>query len=176
MFKCGDKNTKYFQVKAKARINQNTITYLKNEEGVWLQKRKNLREHIYDYLKKLLTSIKPIWLENLKFINPIITEDGNKNLVAIITLDELKSVVFGINPNKSSGPDGFIPEFYQKNWDIIKRDLPEVINKLHKNPSELQYLNYSIITLIPKVKSPSNIINYRPISLCNVICKSFQKL
>lgn len=41
--------------------------------------------------------------------------------------------------------------------------MPEVVNK-------------TAIVLIPKVKNPQNITQYRPISLCNVICKICSKV
>ena len=37
-------------------------------------------------------------------------------------------------------------------------------------------LNYTHIVLIPKIKSPEKISNYRPISLCNVIYKIIFKV
>ena len=48
----------------------------------------------------------------------------------------------------------------------------------------LDFLNFGIsppkfnethITLVPKIKEPKKIIDYRPISLCNVVCKIASK-
>jgi len=39
------------------------------------------------------------------------------------TLEELKQVVFAMNPHSAPGPDGIGGKFYQACWNIIKEDL-----------------------------------------------------
>ena len=41
----------------------------------------------------------------------------------MLTMDELKQVIFSTNPNSAPGPDGFGGMFYQSCWNIIKFDL-----------------------------------------------------
>ncbi|KAG5580329.1 hypothetical protein H5410_050956 [Solanum commersonii] len=43
-------------------------------------------------------------------------------------LEELKTVVFSMNPNSAAGPDGMNGYFFQKCWNIIKHDLLDLIN------------------------------------------------
>lgn len=42
-----------------------------------------------------------------------------------------------MNPEKSPGPDGFQALFYQKCWDILGKDLWEVIEASRKGGSLL---------------------------------------
>lgn len=106
----------------------------------------------------------------------VITLDQNLNLTGEFTLEELKTTVFSMHPNKAPGLDGYIPIFYQKNWNMIKTDLLRFLNNCLKNPNYLADINNTIITLIPKINQPYKIKDYRPISLCNVLYRIFSKL
>lgn len=110
-FKCGDRNTSYFQARVKQRIRTNNTRYLKNDKGVWMSSRIDIRNHICEFFFKICTSyIKEVPRE-LPLICQVVSFEENEHLVRNITLDEWKSVVLWMHP-KSLGPDGFILEFY----------------------------------------------------------------
>lgn len=50
-----------------------------------------------------------------------------------ILLEELERIVFHMRKGKSLGPDGFLVEFFQGFWDIIKLDLLEVVQESPRN-------------------------------------------
>ena len=73
------------------------------------------------------------------------------------------------------GLDGMPPIFYQKSWPTVSPIVPK---------SVLDFLNLGItppnfnkthIVLIPKVKEPKRVTDFRPISLCNVAYKIASK-
>ena len=68
-------------------------------------------------------------------------------------------------PSKSPGVDGFTAGFFQRHWNLLKDDVvPAVLDFL--NGGELpEGMNDTSITLIPKVRFPRKISQYRPISL-----------
>lgn len=50
-----------------------------------------------------------------------------------------------------------------------------MLNRLHEGGQDMARLNYGVISLIPKVKGPTNIRQYKPICLLNMICKILTK-
>lgn len=112
----------------------------------------------------------------LEVIPKIIDKEDNKALNKPITYEEVKNVVFNMNPDKCPGLDGFQVFFYQKCWDIIGTELWEAIEASRQGGSLLAEINYSFFTLIPKKSVPENPRDYRSIALCNTIYKIFSKI
>jgi hypothetical protein len=46
--------------------------------------------------------------------------------------EEIKGVIFQIEHNKAPGPDGFLLEFYQVFWELIKHDLMALFQEFQK--------------------------------------------
>ena len=76
-----------------------------------------------------------------------------------------------MKPISAPGPDGMPPLFYQSFWSLIGVDITSVVLDCLNNCKIPLEINSTYITLIPKVKSPELITDYRPISLCNVVYK-----
>lgn len=81
---------------------------------------------------------------------------------------EVKAALFQMAPSKAPGVDGFTAGFFQRHWSLVERDLvPALLDFL--NGGELPAgFNDTSITLIPKVRNPQDITQFRPISLCPV--------
>ncbi|KAA3465639.1 reverse transcriptase [Gossypium australe] len=80
-------------------------------------------------------------------IERIIRHEDNELLLAPYREEEIEITLKGMGPTKAPGPDGFPALFYQST-DIV---------------------------LIPKVPKPTQLVNFRPISLCSVIYKVVAK-
>ena len=65
--------------------------------------------------------------------------------------------------------------FYKKFWHIVGNDVVNAVLEFLNNGVMLPDLNHTNIVLIPKVKNPEKMFEYRPISLCNVVYKLFLK-
>lgn len=78
--------------------------------------------------------------------------------------------------DKSPGPDGFNRLFRKACWHIIKDDFYELCQKFCDGTLDLQSINTSFITLIPKNNTPTSVNDYRPISLPNSVLKLITKL
>ena len=79
-------------------------------------------------------------------------------------------------PLKSPGPDGLPPIFYQKYWHLIGKDVTKAVLTCLNSGKILKAINHTYITLIPKVQNLEEVMEFRPISLCNVIYKLISKV
>lgn len=78
-----------------------------------------------------------------------------------------------MHPSKSLGPNGMSPFFFQKFNHIIWINVIEaIISVLHM----LHKMNYTHIVLIPKKRDPKKLLDYRPISLGNVVSRALSKV
>ena len=83
------------------------------------------------------------------------------------TQEEIEDVVKNLPNDKSPGPDGFNNEFIKSCWDIIKTEVTELIMAFHAGNVNLESINTSFITLIPKKEVALSPNDFRPISLLN---------
>ena len=77
---------------------------------------------------------------------------------------------------KAPGLDGMPPLFYQSYWSLLGSDVLSTILHYFNSGSLPQALGHSFITLIPKVKDPTYVSQFRPISLSNVLYRIFAKV
>ena len=105
-----------------------------------------------------------------------VTEEMNEELTKEFITEEVKAALKQMHPTKVPGPDGMPAIFYQKYWDIVGFDVTNmVLNVLNSNAS-LSDINNTYITLVPKVKLPNKMKDFRPISLSNVAYKLISKV
>ena len=105
-----------------------------------------------------------------------VTEDMLMVLSSEFTVEEVKVALFQMGPTKALGPDGMNAIFYQKFWHIVGDDVVFTVLDFLNNGNILPEINHTNIVLIPKVKDPENMSDFRPISLCNVIYKIISKV
>ena len=76
---------------------------------------------------------------------------------------------------KAPGPDGFNFNFIKRYWSIVKGDIFEAVRHFEKYGIIRRGCNSSFVTLIPKVKDPIKLGDYRPISLIGCLYKIISK-
>ncbi|XP_049405051.1 uncharacterized protein LOC125868449 [Solanum stenotomum] len=106
----------------------------------------------------------------------MVNQEQNNNLTAMPTIEELKEIVFSMNPNSAAGLDVMNGYFFQKCWQIIKNDVFGVIQVFFCGEIIPKYFSHSCIVLLPKVSNPTKITKFRPISLSNFTSKIISKL
>ncbi|CAM8948837.1 unnamed protein product [Rhodiola kirilowii] len=175
----GDLNTKYFHAKASQRMQVNRIRRLAASTGEWVTDEGDILNVVTEYFQSLFSNNSDTagfrWEEELSVVPMKLQEDDVIFLSTPFQPGEVRTALFQMNPAKAPGLDGFGPIFYQKNWELVGEDLTSQCLDILNGDGEVDHLNKTLITLIPKCKDPVGVANFRPISLCNVIIKIVTK-
>jgi hypothetical protein len=78
-----------------------------------------------------------------------LSEEENVLLTANFTEEEVFQAITQMEHNKSPGPDGFPAEFYQRFWDVIKKDLMAMFGHFQAGGAffvQIKLWDYNIVT------------------------------
>ena len=166
-----------FLIKKQANINsRQLISSIKAESGIIenvnedtiLSNWDSIQLYVYKYYEKLykeehFDNEKQNWF--LNFMNRQLSNEDCTLLESIITEKEIFHAITNMNLNKSPGLDGLPIEFYVKFWNIIKKELTEIIVNITKGMLLQEKQRKAIICLIHKDGELDKLKNWRPISL-----------
>lgn len=77
---------------------------------------------------------------------------------------EIKTILWAINGEKSSGPDGYGSKFFKDSWEVVDKDVVYAIMEFFRIAKMLSALNHTVITIIPKSSHATSMGDYRPIA------------
>ncbi|OMO84722.1 hypothetical protein COLO4_21884 [Corchorus olitorius] len=151
-----DRNTTYFHTIALVRRNKNKLGALKNSEGEWITDSSHLKQHVVHHFQELYTGGEE---ENsrLDLVNTFqnLSQVDLELLHTDLSSDEIELAIKSIGPHKAPGPDGFQACFFQKkkkkkNWDLVQKDVSELVSIAFSTSKLRPDINKTLITLIPK--------------------------
>ena len=93
-----------------------------------------------------------------------------------ITPDLINSALTDLDPNSAMGPDGIHPIVLKKCADILVYPLQIVFNRSLREGCLPSGWKQSLVIPIHKKGPRSNPLNYRPISLTSVVCKTMERI
>ena len=103
-------------------------------------------------------------------------EEDREKIDGVVTEEEIRLGLWALKPFKAPGPDGLHAGFYQYFWLDVKNFVCMEIRQTFARGVVPNYLNETLISLIPKCQNPESLNNYRPISLCNSVYKIVSKI
>ena len=175
--KHGDKNTKYFHSKASQRWRRNMIQGVKDQHNNWVEEIEDIAGVVTKYFENIFKLGACERLDEcLEAVQHKVNMEMQEILSREYSANEIKAALFQMEPTKAPRPDGMNAFFYQKIWHIVGDDVVAAVLDFLVTGNMNLDLNYTHIVLIPKVKLPKKISDYRPISLCNVIYKTISKV
>ncbi|XP_071687680.1 uncharacterized protein [Rutidosis leptorrhynchoides] len=172
----GDSNSNYFHKVVKARNNRLRINAVTNSEGVLVEGNEVVEVFVSHYMDFLGDSKQCMRIVTTDLFQSKITHEMALDMIKVVSDDEIKDAMFNIGDDKESGPDGYTSTFFKKACNIVGNEVCMAVKDFFLNGQLLTEINHTILTLLPKVESPSKVNDYRPISFCNVIYKCISKI
>ena len=127
---------------------------------------------IENYFRDIYTTSNPSSFDEiLNGIHPAISEEDAGLLGRDFQANEVRLAFDQMAPLTAPGPDGMSLIFYKSFWHIVGGDVMSVVLNALNSGVVPESLNSTFIDLIPKVKHPKRVADFRPISLCNVVYK-----
>ena len=104
-----------------------------------------------------------------------IAEDSLK-LSANVSEQEIHKAMFSLKPYKAPGMDRLHARFFQHFWNFLGQSIIEEILAVFHSKRIPNYLNQTLVVVIPKREGPKTLSYFRPISLCSTIYKVISKI
>lgn len=93
-------------------------------------------------------------INDFSLLDPLISDEENQEVIGTVSNQEIKNAVFQLDPDKSSGPDGYPPFFFQKYWPIVGNSLIRAFKALFHSGKLLKEINHTFIAMIPRIDNP----------------------
>ena len=129
------------------------------------------------YFQEMFTTSQPDSFDAiLDGIEPAVTVEMCATLDRNFQAEEVDQALKQMAPLTAPGPDGMSPIFYKTYWHIVGKDVTTMVLNALNSGVVHESLNPTFISLIPKIKNPKKVSDFRPISLCNVVYKLISKV
>ena len=150
---------------------------LENEQGNWVEGEDRIGNLISRYYSSLFTTANPTeFTPVLNRVKRRVSTEMNEKLLKLFVEDEVKHALKQMDANTAPGRNGLPPLFYKQFWGKIGKEVSEAVLAILNSGTIPANLNHTFITLIPKIQCPRKVLDFRPISLSNVLYKLIAKV
>ena len=154
----GDWNTAFYHTSALVRKRRNRILCMKDRVGSWLSGDKKIAEYIRKGFMELFKS--DHCSASLADWYSYLNEEEAASIDNMGTDKEILAELWGLKPFKASSPDGLHVGFFQRFWLVMGESVKNDVKSIFSSRTMPEYLNKTLITLIPKCKNPKSLNNY----------------
>ncbi|XP_075645570.1 uncharacterized protein LOC142616645 [Castanea sativa] len=157
----------------KALIEEHALIMLQEEEFWALKSRLNattFRDCNTSYFHIITMSLV------INFSCCMLSKEEKNRMGREVVDEEIKAALWSLKAFKVPCPDGLHAGFFQHFWHDVQASVCHEVKKAFTFGTIPDYLNTTLITLIPKCNNPESLANFRPISLCNSVYKVISKV
>ncbi|GAA0147455.1 hypothetical protein LIER_07147 [Lithospermum erythrorhizon] len=159
------------------RGKHNLITALEDEEGVWHRDMEGIHKIAIEFYSRLFTSQTG---RNLFAVGQLNTNQleikAQTQMEKDFTREDIKHCLFSMNGTKAPGPDRMSAKFFQHYWPTVGGALCDMVLNFLNNGQFLRKFTFTLITLVPKLKRPVNMTQFRLIAVYNTAAKVIAKV
>ena len=171
----GDRNTKYFHLKATMRRQRNCIDKLMIN-GEEVTDVNEIKREIIGYFKDLYSKQQGTTFDISQLGFNQLSQAEHDRLERAVTREEIVEAIASCDPSKAPGYDGFNLKCIKKMWPVIEEDFCSYILRFFESGKLHASFNTTWVTLIPKKKGLLEVSDFRPISLVGSIYKVIAKV
>ncbi|GKC44614.1 RNA-directed DNA polymerase, eukaryota, reverse transcriptase zinc-binding domain protein [Tanacetum coccineum] len=173
----GDKNSAYFHQVIKGRRHMNHIESVYVEQGKRFSGEYVKEQFVIHSEKFLGIKGNTKQIENFEelFLKKVYDQEA-EFMCREVTYEEIKRALDSIHDNKAPGPDGYTSKFFKATWSIVGNDVCKDVKEYFRSGKLLGEINATLISLVPKMKAPTKVSDYRPTACCNVVYKIISKV
>jgi hypothetical protein len=176
----GDENSKFFHAYAKGRKAANSSWSLDNSLGEPQTTFEGMARVGMEHFQGRFGANNQANIAEVirvaQLFPRFVEEEDNIALMEEISEEELKENLQSFQKDKSPSLDGWSIEFFLELYDLLGKDLLQVVEDTRLSGRIPACFNSTFIALIPKLDNPSSLNDFRPISLCNCVYKVVSKV
>lgn len=172
----GDRNTHFFHGTTTIKKRKNTYDMLQDSKGNWIGDQTQLEAMVTNYFTNLFTDSDNFEQACISGAFPALSEIDKSMLARAVIPSEIFNVITHMGAFKAPGPDGLQVAFYQSQWQFVGESICNLVRNIFNDPAQVNEINETFLSLIPKGDQVCHIKDFRLISLCNVSYKVITKI
>ncbi|XP_031127426.1 uncharacterized protein LOC116029515 [Ipomoea triloba] len=119
----GDVNSRFFHNSVKGRRQRNFINHLRDEYGNLVSDERGMGAVALHYFRGLFSAVEGDRRAVVGCLERRVSDVQNQELVRDFSHAEVREALFAMHPDKSPGPDGLSPAFFQLNWHTLGNEV-----------------------------------------------------